>query len=84
MRREQNKYIFASDPGRKPRRHRTLKTLLLLLPLLVATLWVVNLTVSRRVLLQEMRLTVLNLPQDLEEYSILHISDWGIRAIPAW
>lgn len=75
MGRDQNRYIFASDPGRKPRRHRVLKMMLLLLPLLLATLWVVNLTVSRRVVLQDMRLTVLNLPQDLEEYSILHISD---------
>ena len=75
MKREQNKYIFASDPGRKPHKHRFLKTLLVVIPLLAAVFWVTNLTVSRRVLLENKRLTVLNLPQDLEEYSILHISD---------
>ena len=34
-----------------------------------------NITVSRRIRLEEMKLTILNLPPDLEEYSILHISD---------
>ena len=74
MRRE-NKYIFASEKDRRPFGLRLLKTLVIVLPLLLIALWVVNLTVSRRVVYQDLRLTVLNLPQDLEEYSILHISD---------
>jgi hypothetical protein len=75
MRRTQNRYIFASESARKSRRFRGLKVLLILIPLLLAALWVGNLTVSRRVILKDLRLTVLNLPPDLEEYSILHISD---------
>ena len=75
MRREQNKYIFASESNRKPRRHRALKAALILIPLIIVGLWVANLTVSRRVMVEDLWLTVLNLPQDLEEYSILHISD---------
>lgn len=75
MRRTQNRYIFASESARKSRRFRGLKVLLILIPLLLAALWVGNLTVSRRVVLKDLRLTVLNLPPDLEEYSILHISD---------
>ena len=37
--------------------------------------WVMNFTVSRHVTLENLRLRVLNLPEDLENYSILHISD---------
>ena len=49
--------------------------ILILIPLLVLTFVITNFTVSRRVRLEEVRLTILNLPPDLEEYSILHISD---------
>ena len=75
MRRDKNPYVFASGSGRFKKSHRIRNTLLLLIPLLVLTFVISNLAVSRRVLLQEVRLTVLNLPMDLEEYSILHISD---------
>ena len=75
MRREKNKYVFASDAGRFKRTHRIRNAILILIPLLVLTFFISNITVSRRVRLEEVRLTILNLPPDLEEYSILHISD---------
>ncbi len=75
MRREKNKYVFASDRRRFRRPHRVLRTILILIPLLVLAFFVSNMAVSRRVRLEEVRLTILNLPPDLEEYSILHISD---------
>ena len=74
MRRDRNRYIFASDINRgRGRRFR--RILLLLLPLLIILVLVMNVTVSRRVTLEELRLTILNLPEDLEEFSILHLSD---------
>ena len=75
MRRERNQYIFASELTRRHRSHRFRTAVLLLVPFLIITGWVLNITVSRRVQLKELRLTVLNLPDDLEEYSILHLSD---------
>lgn len=75
MRRERNQYIFASELSRKNRSHHFRVAVLILLPLLIILLCVVNYTLSHRVLLQEEKLTILNLPPDLENYSILHISD---------
>ena len=75
MRRERNQYIFASELTRRNRSHRFRNAVLLLLPILIGALWVLNITVSRRVRLEEIRLTVLNLPEDLESFSILHLSD---------
>ena len=75
MRREKNKYVFASDRRRFKRPHRVLRTVLIVIPLLVLAFFVSNIAVSRNVRIDEVRLTVLNLPVDLEEYSILHISD---------
>ena len=75
MRRERNQYIFASELTRRSRSHRFRNAVLLLLPILIVSLMVLNITVSRRVRLEEVRLTVLNLPDDLESYSILHLSD---------
>ena len=75
MRREKNKYVFASDRHRFKRPHRVRRTILLVIPLLVLAFFVSNIAVSRNVRIDEVRLTILNLPQDLEEYSILHISD---------
>jgi predicted MPP superfamily phosphohydrolase len=60
---------------KRGRGHRVRNTILLILPIVIAAVWVLNITVSRRVQLEEMRLTVLNLPDDLESYSILHLSD---------
>ena len=75
-RRERNQYIFAPDHRRRERDRRSVwKTLLVFLPLLAAGLLISNFIVSNHVRLEQVRLTVLNLPEDLEEYSILHISD---------
>jgi len=74
VRREKNQYIFASEMNRG-HGHKVRNTILLILPILILTVWVLNITVSRRVTLEELRLTVLNLPDDLESYSILHLSD---------
>lgn len=75
MRRERNRYTFASEREKGRHSHTFRKALGVMLLLLAAVIWVVNLTVSGRVQLEELRLTVLNLPQELEGYSILHISD---------
>ena len=75
MRRERNQYIFASELNRKNRSHHFRNAVLILLPLLIILLWTVNITISRRVLLKEEKLTILDLPPDLENFSILHISD---------
>lgn len=75
MRREKNQYIFASELTRRHRSHKFRNAVLLLLPILIIACWVLNVTVSRRIRLEELRLTVLNLPEDLEGFSILHLSD---------
>ena len=76
MKQYQNRYIFSSDIMRRQKRarHRMLSLLIVLL-FLVTAFFMGNLLVSRRVKLEELRVTVLDLPKDLEEYSILHISD---------
>ena len=75
VRRERNQYIFASELTRRNRSHHFRNAVLLLLPIVIVSLWVLNITVSRRVQLEELKLTVLDLPDDLESYSILHLSD---------
>ena len=75
MRRERNQYIFASELTKRNRSHRFRNAVLIFVPILIILLCVMNVTVSGRVVLRDLRLTVLNLPKDLEEYSILHISD---------
>ena len=75
MRRERNQYIFASELTKRNRSHHFRNAILLLLPILIVSVWVLNITVSRRVQFEELRLTVLNLPDDLESFSILHLSD---------
>ena len=75
MRREKNKYVFAHDSRRFRRPHHFLRTLLILVPLLALAVFISNFTVSNRVKVEEERINILNLPVDLEEYSILHISD---------
>ena len=75
MRREKNQYIFASELNKRNWGHRFRRTVLLLVPFLILFLVVLNLTVSRRVVLEEVPLTILNLPDDLENFSILHLSD---------
>ena len=75
MRREKNQYVFAHDKRRFRRSHHFLRALVIVLLLLVLGVFISNFTVSNRVKVEEERLTILNLPMDLEEYSILHISD---------
>ena len=75
MPRHKNQYVFASGSRQFKKSHRVLKTLLAVILLLAFTFAVTNFTVSNRIRLQELRVTILNLPVDLEEYSILHISD---------
>ena len=75
MRRERNQYIFAPEGQKRESRHGFRKSLLAFLPLLIAGLLIANFITSNRVLLQRVNLTVLNLPADLEQYSILHLSD---------
>ena len=75
MGRRQNKYIFAREENRYARARRFRNVVLLFIPILLAALLVGNFMVSRRVVFDDFRLTVLNLPEDLEQYSILHLSD---------
>ena len=75
MARRRNKYIFASEDRKTERRRSFRHGLLMILLLAVAAVVVSNYTVSHRVTLENLRLTVLNLPDDLEYYSILHLSD---------
>ena len=75
VRRERNQYIFASELTKRQRSHSFRNAVLLIVPILIVSLWVLNITVSRRVVLEELKLTVLDLPDDLENYSILHLSD---------
>ncbi len=74
-RREQNRYIFASEGKRRDGSHRFRNGLLVFLPLLIAAFLISNFIVSRGVQLEKVNLTILNLPDDLEQYSILHLSD---------
>ena len=73
--REQNRYIFASEGKRRDGSHRFRNGLLVLFPLLIAGFLISNFIVSHSVKLEKVNLTILNLPDDLEQYSILHISD---------
>ena len=56
MRRERNQYIFASELTKRNRSHRFRNAVLILLPILIVSLWVLNITVSRRVKLEELKL----------------------------
>ena len=74
--REQNRYIFAPEGKRhRERNHRFRNTVLFLLPILLIAFFISNFIVSHSVNLDRVNLTVLNLPDDLEQYSILHLSD---------
>ena len=75
MGRRKNQYIFASEMNKGHKKHRIRNTVLLVLPVILIVAWVLNITISRRVVLKDERLTILDLPDDLEGYSILHLSD---------
>lgn len=74
MRRESNKYIFAPNMRHQKRRG-NLRFLLLFFVLLLAAVAVLDFISVKQVRLENRTVTVLNLPSDLERYSILHISD---------
>lgn len=74
MRREKNKYIFAPDE-KKGRGKRTIRFFLILLLLLVVVGVAVNFIMTKQVVLEDQQVVVLNLPDDLDHYSILHISN---------
>lgn len=75
LRREKNRYVFAADSRRFRRPHRIRNAILVFLPLLILIIAISNFIVSNRIRVEEVRVTMLDLPVDLEEYSILHISD---------
>ena len=75
MRREQSRYIFAPDRRYREGRHGFRRTVLVLIPLLLLLFFVSNFIISHQVKLEKLPLLILNLPSDLEGYSILHISD---------
>ena len=75
MRRGPNRYIFATEDRKHQRRRNVRHTVLALVLLLAVSVWVLNFAVSNRIRLEDIHLTVLNLPADLENYSILHLSD---------
>ena len=75
MRRRQNRYIFAPERRRREHRRGFRSVVLIFLPLLILLFLTANFLVSNRVRLEKISVTVLNLPPDLENYSILHISD---------
>lgn len=76
MRREKNRYIFSSEITRRHQRTRKRRTaVLLVLLVLVIAFFLSNFLISRHVVLQEVKITMLDLPRSLEKYSILHLSD---------
>lgn len=74
MARHANGYIFVDEPPRH-RVRRFFLGLLLVLLALAALLAAYNAVISREVSLETEQITAVNLPQDLENWSILHISD---------
>ncbi len=76
MRREQNRYIFSSEITRRHQRTRKRRAaVLLVLVGLVVSFFLANFLISRHVVLQEVKITMLDLPNSLEKFSILHLSD---------
>ena len=57
MRREKNQYIFASELTKRQRSHRFRNAILLLLPILIVTCWVLNITVSRRIRVEDVTIS---------------------------
>lgn len=79
-RRRKNQYIFASEPERG-RGRQVLAWLGVALCLAVVATVISNFTLNHQVTLTRQRITVQNLPGDLENWSILHISDLHGREI---
>lgn len=72
--RRKNQYIFAGEQPRS-RGKSFLLGLAAVLVLLVLTVFITNFTLNNQVNLNRVNITVQNLPSDLENWSILHISD---------
>jgi len=70
-----NQYVFAPDKRRREGGHRVRGVLLVFVPIVILLLVVTNFVVSNHVVLANVKQTILNLPEDLEQYSILHLSD---------
>ncbi|MBE5804222.1 MAG: hypothetical protein E7316_06895 [Clostridiales bacterium] len=73
-RRRKNQYVFAGEVPRSRGKSFLLGLLMVLLAVALAVL-ISNFTLNNQVLLTPVSVTVQNLPQDLENWSILHISD---------
>lgn len=72
--RRKNQYIFAGEPPRSRGRSFLLGLLSILLVGVLAV-FISNFTLNNQVNLNRVRITVQDLPADLESWSILHISD---------
>lgn len=73
-RRRKNQYIFAGEQPRS-RGKSFLMGLSAVLLVAVLTIFITNFTLNNQVNLNRVSVTVQNLPADLEQWSILHISD---------
>lgn len=73
-RRRKNQYIFAPEQPRGRGKSFLLGMLTVLCLIVVGTL-LMNFAINHQVVLERQRVTVQNLPGDLENWSILHISD---------
>ena len=76
MRRDPNRYIFSSEITRRHQRsHKRRTAVLSVLLLLAVTFFLSNFLISNGVKTEDTWVFIQNLPADLEEYSILHLSD---------
>ena len=66
-RRDQNRYIFAPEGRGREKNHAFRKTFLSFFLLLAAGLLISNFIMTNHVRLEQVRLSVLNLPPDLEQ-----------------
>lgn len=74
MRREKNRYIFAPDI-KKERSRKAFRSIWGFLLLLVVGCFALNFVMTHQVILEQKQIIVLNMPDDLDHYSILHISN---------
>lgn len=73
-RKRKNQYIFTPEPSGR-RRHGRGKGIGIVLLMLVAAVLITNFVISHQVTQLQQKVTVQNLPDELENWSILHISD---------
>lgn len=79
-RRRKNQYIFAGEQPRSPGKRFALGVLSVLAVAVLAVV-ISNFTLNNQVQLNPVKITVQNLPDDLENWSILHLSDLHGREI---